>query len=453
MAFLHSESKPTSIPELELFELKPTQTAVEYKYKLDHRPLSAVSEGSVVEFVTGGENRDYLCVKDSTLVAKVILTHRDGTKLHVQATGIDGLPDPASPPDEKAVCVNLCLHSLFNQIDIFINGQRMNQSSGMYPYKAMFKTMLYNSHDSKETHLAAQGYKQENGANLDDLSDENLGYLWRKKLFSGSKIVDLEGPILEDVMQMDKYLLNGMRVQIKLYPSLPRFYIMSEDKTKDYKLELVDVVFRACMIRVNPGVILGHATAMENRHALYPYTRVETKSYSVSKDTSNVYLDNMFQGNRPSKLVFAFVASNAYNGDFTRNPFKFHHYDVTDVKVVVDGQTVPGRPLKVNFSAFKGRDFIEAYVNMFQSLGMKSSHFAGGITPQRYAHGHTLFVYNLEPTTPSENYIDLKTRANVRLELNFRDPLSETITIVVYAEHTSLFEVDMARTVIFPSEN
>ena len=372
MAFIHAASKATSIDELELFDIKPSQTAVEYKYKLDHRPMSAVSEGSVVEFVMGGENRDFLCVEDSTLVAKVQLVHKDGSKLHVQELGTDGTPKEGSAVDEKAAPVNLCMHAMFNQVDIFVNGQRMNQSAGMYPYKAMIKTMLYYGADSKKTLLTAQGYAQENGDNLDDLATDNIGYFNRKELFKGSKVVDFEGPLLEDVMQMDKYLLNGMRVQIKLYPSLTKFHIMSSDKTKDYKLVLVDVVFRACMIRVNPGVILGHATAMETRNALYPYTRVETKSYSVSKDTSNVYLDNMFQGNRPSKLVFAFVASDAYNGDFTRNPFKFHHYNVTDVKVVVDGQTVPGRPLKVDFNSFKGRNFIEAYVNMYQSLGMSS---------------------------------------------------------------------------------
>jgi hypothetical protein len=317
----------------------------------------------------------------------------------------------------------------------------------------MMKTHLYFGADAKKTQLTAQGYCTESGTNLDDLTNDNVGFFWRQELFKGSKTVDLEGPLLEDVMQLDKYMLNGMRVQIKLYPALKKFYIMAADETKDYKIELVDIVFRACMVKVNPGVILGHATAMESKNALYPYTRFETKSYTVGKDTRNVYLDNMFQGNRPSQLIFAFVASDAYNGDFKRNPFKFHHYNVTDVRVVVDGQTIPGRPLKLDIDAEKGRDFIEAYVNMYDSLGMVGKDYGGGITPKLFAHGHAIFVYNLEPTHPTGSYINLKRHANVRLELNFGSPLPETITILIFAGHVALSVVDKSRNVIMSRGN
>ena len=207
------------------------------------------------------------------------------------------------------------------------------------------------------------------------------------------------------------------------------------------------------MIKVNPGVILGHAAAMETKNALYQFTRVETKSYSVSSGTNNVYLDNMFQGNRPSKLVFGFVATAAYNGNYTRNPFKFHHYNVTDIRVIVDGQTIPGRPQKMDFDSAKGTPFMESYVNLYESLGMTGKDYGGDLTPELFSHGHSLFVYNLEPTYPTAKYINLKKHANVRVELNFKFPLPETITVVFYAEHTALFEVDNARNVIVSNNN
>jgi len=317
MAFIHDASKSTTIPELDLFDILPTQTASENMYKLDVRPMSLVSDGSVVEFVMGGENRDYLCMKGSKLAVSLKLLHRDGTGLRKQEIVVStGLPKDGSKASEKAVPVNLCLHSLWNQVDVFINGYRMTQASDMYAYKAMIKTQLYYGAEAKKTQLSAQGFRRENGSNLDDFSTENKGYAWREELFKDGKVVEFEGPLLEDVMQLEKYLLNGLRVQIKLYPALSKFYIMGDDDAKDYKIELVDIVFRACMVKVNPGVILGHAAAMETKNALYQYTRVETKSYSVSTGTNNVYLDNMFQGNRPSKLVFGFVATAAYNGDY-----------------------------------------------------------------------------------------------------------------------------------------
>jgi hypothetical protein len=450
MAFLHKDSKPATVPELELFDIGKTQTAVEQRYMIDCRPMSAVSEGSVVEFVVAGDNRDYLATTESTLVTTVRVMHQDGTKLHLQESAIDGQPDETSAVDEKAVPVNNVVHALFSQVDVFFNGNRMTQATNMYPYKAAFQTLLYNSSDTKKTRLLGGGFYPETSANLDELTVENPSYAWRHKLFKGSKLVQLETPLLEDVMQVKKYLLNGVRVQIKLYPSSRKFCIMSDDATKEYKIEIVDIVFRACMIKVNPGVIIGHASAMEKSNALYPYTRVETKSYSISKDSSNVNLDNMFQGTRPSKIVFGFVASNAFNGDYKRNPFKFNHYSVTDVKMVVDGQTVPGPSPKLDFDAFLGTQFTHAYANMYDSLGTSggADMYAGGITPDRFAHGHTIFVYNLEPMPPSDEYINLKRHANVRLEINFADPLPETVTLTLYAEYYDYFAVDTPRNII-----
>jgi hypothetical protein len=453
MAYLHKDSKQATIPELEIFQVPDTQTAVEHMYKLDVRPMTSVSESSVVEFVFGGENSDYLCLKGSRLAIKMQLLHEDGTKLHLQEKTMAGVVKTGSAVDEKAVPVNLALHSMWSQIDVFINGQRMTQASNMQPYKAYIKTLMRNGTEAKKTQLAAQGYQQETGANLDDLDSDNKGYVWRQKMFKGSKTVEFEGPLLEDIMELDKYLLNGMRVQIKLYPSLKKFFVMASDTSKEYKVKLIDIVLRACMIKVSPGVILGHAKAMESQNAVYPYTRVETKSYAIGSATRNVYLDNLYQGNRPSRLVLGFVASQAFNGAYDRNPFKFHHYNVTDIRLVVDGQTVPGRPLKVDFDLLTGSNYIEAYVNMFESLGVAGKDFGAGLTPELYAQGHTLFVYNLEPMPLNQPYINLKRHANVRLEINFEFPLTETITAVLYSEYTGVFEVDSARNVIMPSTN
>jgi hypothetical protein len=453
MALLHAESKVATIPQLELFSMPETQAQVESSYMLDVRPMTALSEGSVVEFVMGGENRDYLYMKGSKLFVRLRVVHQDGTTIHEQKVDSNGLPIAGSLPDEKAFPVNLCMHSLWNQIDVFVNGYRLSQASGMYPYKAMIKTELGYGSDAKKTQLTAQGYKMEKGPDLDLFTVANTGMYWRQKLFKGSKTVDFEGPLLEDVMELEKFLLNGMHVQLKLYPSLKKFYIMAEDVTKDYKVELVDIVFRACMIKVNPGVIVGHATAMEKANAVYPYVRCETKSYSVSKDTSNVYLDNMFPGSRPSKLVFGLVSSNGFNGDFTRNPFKFHHYNLSDIRLVVDGQTVPGRPQKLDFDETKGRNFIQAYLNLYDAQGKVGTDYGGGITPEQFANGHALFVYNLDPAVEVNRYISLKRQSNVRLELNFAKPLPETVTVVIYAEHSAVFEVDTSRNVIVSNNN
>ena len=178
MTYLHKDSKQATIPELEIFQVPDTQTAVEHMYKLDVRPMTAVSQSSVVEFVFGGENSDYLCLQGCRLAATVAVDHEDDTKLHLQEKTAAGAVKAGSAVDEKAVPINLALHSMWSQIDVFINGQRMTQASNMQPYKALIKTLLRYGSESKKTQLTAQGFRQETGGNIDVLDNENKGYVW-----------------------------------------------------------------------------------------------------------------------------------------------------------------------------------------------------------------------------------------------------------------------------------
>ena len=436
MTLLHPSSAPAAIPELNIFSLPPTQTAIDNAYYVDCRPVSQVmGNHAPVEFCFGGEGPDYIDLSRSKLKVKLKIVHQDATSSALEA-------------DEVGVAINLGLHSLWSQVDVTVGGRLMTQATGMYPFKAFIQTLLNYGKEAKESQLVSQGWYEE-GADLDAVTkDGNNAVFQKEAIYKTSKVVDLEGPLREDIFHMNRYLLNNIEITLKLYPSHPEFFIMGGGEDKKYKVVFDEVLFKVCMVKVSPGVILGHAKALETRNALYPYNRVETKAYSIPKGTHTINLDNVFQLSRPSRLVFGLVSAEAFNGDYKKNPFRFQHYDVTDVAVVVNGETVPGRPLKLSFDTSKQRDFISGYLALFEGTGRSGSDFGNGITPKEYASGHTLFVYNLDPEFKRGKYLNLVKRANVRLELRFSKPLPETVNVVVYAEHPSLFEVDRARNII-----
>jgi hypothetical protein len=437
MALLHPTTAPAAIPELNLFTLPPTQTAVEGVYEIEVRPISQVTgNSSPVEFTFGGEGPDYIDLSRSKLKVKLKIVHLDATSSVLTAA-------------EIAVPVNLALHSLWNQVDVSLGGRLMTQATGMYPYKSVIQTLLNYGKEAKETQLVAQGFYQEKGKEMDVITAAgNVAVAKKNILFGESKSVDFEGPLMEDVFHMNRFLLNNVEVSLKLYPSRPEFYIMGTVvENKKFKVLLEDIAFKVCMVRVSPGVILGHAKALETRNALYNYMRCETKSYSIPQGTHSFNLDNVFQLSRPSRLVFGLVSSEAYNGDYAKNPFRFRHYDVTDVAVVVNGETVPGRPLKLKFDD-TGRDSISGYLALFEGTGRSGTDFGNGLTPANYADGYTLFVYNLDPDLKRGKYLNLVKRANVRIELRFAKALPETINVIVYAEHPAIFEIDQPRNVM-----
>jgi len=108
---------------------------------------------------------------------------------------------------------------------------------------------------------------------------------------------------------------------------------------------------------------------------------------------------------------------------------------------------IPGRPLKLNFDG-TSRDSISGYLALFEGTGRSGSDFGNGLTPTDFAKGYTLFVYNLEPGFKRGKYLNLVKRANVRVEFRFASALTETINVIVYAEHPAIFEIDRPRNVM-----
>lgn len=73
-------------------------------------------------------------------------------------------------PGEKISVVNNLLHSLWSQVDFFLQGKPLSGSSGAtYGYKAYFNTLLRFSDESKNTQLRSQMYfKDDPGVAMED---------------------------------------------------------------------------------------------------------------------------------------------------------------------------------------------------------------------------------------------------------------------------------------------
>ena len=74
-------SEECSISPLEVFDIPPTQTAIEKSYDVEYLPTSALQEGGVVEFYIPASNEDYVDLKNSKLYIKAKITNDVGGDL------------------------------------------------------------------------------------------------------------------------------------------------------------------------------------------------------------------------------------------------------------------------------------------------------------------------------------------------------------------------------------
>lgn len=435
MALLHGASAPAAPECLELFKVAETQTGVVRTYMLELHPVSS-QEGGTAEFHLRPDSPDYGHLKQMKLYGKLRIVHADGSLLG---------------PNEMVMPINLYMHTIWKQVDIKLGNVILSHPQQMYGYKAVIKTLLRRGRESKQTQGASEGYMKDVAGQMDTANNElSTTAFERGQLFQLSSWVDFEGHLLEDCLEIDRYLLNNVPVSVKLTPASSEFAIVADDPTKKYKLQVSDLCLKMCMATVSPGVLLGHAAALKESNAYYPFTRIETLGHSIAKGTRNTSLSNFSTKSVPTRLVFAMVSADAFNGALDKNPFNFQHYNITDISLVVNDVVVGGQPLRVNFDSSngRGRDYVTAYNNMFSTTGTEGADFGNNISLEDYANGYALFCFNLEPFAKPGKYLNLIKTGYVRLSLQFAEPLPETIVLVVFTEHQDMFQIDAAKNII-----
>ena len=270
-----------------------------------------------------------------------------------------------------------------------------------------------------------------------------------------SRIVDLEGTLLADVLTIERYLINGVELKIALTPNSPEFLLMSSVAKADYKIELVDATLKLCLVHVASPILLAHEKVLSSgKLAHYPYMKSELKSFAIPTGHYEFTLDNAFLSRVPVRMVVAFVDAAALNGSYAKNPFNFHHYNLSDLSITLDDEPVPSKAMKVVMKSRQlDSNFNDAYMAMFRTQqDVYSGGSSNGITRTSFMGGYALFVVDLEAEIQSskstEAYFPKVKAGNVRVSVNFAQAVTSTVNMLLYASFPGDVTLDEQRNVL-----
>jgi len=171
-----------------------------------------------------------------------------------------------------------------------------------------------------------------------------------------------------DITQQDRLLINGVQLDLKLIPNSDSFVLFfpTVGVPGQYSFQIGEAVLKVCQVKLNPGVLISHAEQLKTFPALYPYMRSDVKSFNIQPGTFAWGMDDIFQGQIPSRVVVALLPSQAYTGNYHTNPFNFQHYNCNYMGFFTDGQSVPGEPIVCDY---KNENYINAYLSLFTGVG------------------------------------------------------------------------------------
>ena len=436
MAFVHRKSCEGVKSELDLFGVPPTQTSTEDAQWVEHQPMASLESGGPIEFLLPGWVDTCLDIASSYL--------------HVQAKGskFNGTP---LDPDNAVAPVNNWLHSLFSQLDVYLNGTLVTPSRNTYPYRAYIETLLSYGNEAKETQLRSQLRYKDTAGRMDavDIVDEdvmNRGLVSRRAHVTQSRFVDMMGRLHVDLFLQDRYMLNGVDVKIRLVRSKYTFALMAGGGNLDYKVHIVNATMFARKATLNPTVQMAHI-----RH----WTRARPCTRCVPSTAKYIHFRQGLCRTRtktcfsvPYRNVWYYAASTTTRTTVRTRRTRFTPSTTTSTSSpftwMVD-RYPPNLSSRIS-TRIDPNPNPNPYLNLFTSTGKVSQDEGNGLTRDDFRDGYTFFGFDLTPCDGS--CFHLVQKGNLRIEMHFDAALQQTINVVVYAEFESVLEIDKSRNII-----
>jgi len=168
----------------------------------------------------------------------------------------------------------------------------------------------------------------------------NGGFCARWNRLKESQTVEMCGRLHSDICNVPLFLLNGVKIQIKLTKAKKAFYLLSDRADTKATFKFQEVLLYVKRIRPASSILASHNEALLAGYpARYNFTRVELKTFIFSGGSQSLTINNAVLGVLPKRLLFTKVKNTDFLGTADSNPFKFRHYDLEHFAMYVGGKS------------------------------------------------------------------------------------------------------------------
>lgn len=213
MAKIYSSSSPSVSSHADIFNIPITDATLESSIIAIHRPLLPLSPSNPkIEFKIYGSPTQYNDLGESFLIIKI------------KVLPIGGLGKLGSSINGKIALCNNTLHSIFSEVELFLNGQKVESSNFCYGYKAYFQTLL-KQRTLDKVQLRSAGFYNDGDLSLTDSG--NLGFKARAALVDNSEEIELCGKLFLDLSFQNRFILNNTEIGIVLTKASQEFALLA----------------------------------------------------------------------------------------------------------------------------------------------------------------------------------------------------------------------------------
>lgn len=426
------------LSEVDLFGPQYLQTSITKCEDGFYNSITSLDNCNVIEFIIPSSSDHYKDLNTINLHLKVQLLKNTGEAYK------ENLTDASKKIDELATqpcLINYPLHTIFKTITVYMNNKVVSSCEN-YNFKSYLDLILNSDDSSLSTSKFNEGFTKDSvGTDMETYLDKNKGMKERRALTINSTVFDMVGTLNVDIFKINKLLLPNVDLKIVLTLENPNFFIKEKsDQLSIFRIH--EAMLQVKSFTLNPNVSMNHAQMlMKNIPAVYPYRRTEIKTFTLASGIRSSTIDNIFTGKLPSNITITLVNNGSFSGMREKNPFYFFHQNLSSIGLYVNSACATQTPLEMNYSS---NGFARAYNQFLEGCNKLHSGYSNSITKNDFRRNYCIYPFLLSPTQRLDegNCTDLTRDGNVRLELKFATPPSDTLTVLVYGEFEAQLRFD-----------
>ena len=331
-----------------------------------------------------------------------------------------------------------------------MNGSLVH-SAGMYPYLAYFRSLMYEKDSTKKARLTEQLYYPDTAGFFEETNPNggNFGLFTRHQFAKSSNVIELAGPIFNDCLMLNRYLINGIKLGITMKRTSPTFCLMSAGEVattaENYQVIIEDAFLRLYRLKVNPAILVAHSKLMKTVTAKYPFTKRSIKCCNVPPNQTMFHWSHMTESPLPKFVAVAFCSNQGVVGSYSHNPWNFLNGDVRQISLHVNGVSVPADPIDVfyDIDGTEGERSLQVFDRFFDAVTGRCLN----IDREHVKKGYAVYIFSLDQEYSYEIQFPLLKSGEMSLNVKLGTPLVEGATCILYAERYGMLEVDEARNI------
>lgn len=366
------------------------------------------------------------------------------------------------PPRDQASPVDLILQTMWQNLEVKLNGYSVYDSQQNYMYSAFLQYMLNTTAQTKKYQGSFMGsspdsrfFNNTNAVGAPVNSGLATRRSWRMSVHKDGTVVrnsdaeDLScveywGPVFADICNQNRYMLNNVRLEFTFRPTTDKFRLMVQGEKNAY-LKIDAAKLQVCNVDLDPRikVSIDNMMSRENVKAKYPIQKTVVRTFRANTGARQFFENDMFRGKVPSKMIVGLVSEEAYHGSYTRNPFFFDTYNISNIAVRLGNTSIPTRPIDLDFSDC---DYLLGLVSLYRAVGRGVMDSDIGIDRDTYRQGLALYGFNIDPGSEENAGLIGKPKYDLlQLVINFSTSLPEGVMVILFATFPDEITLDWAR--------